>query len=792
MILYYDNLGKLNTIIPHGEIPRQGDSSLNLYVYFKKDYYDANYTGFNLFVRYKFADDINYSGNMMFMTDDISEDYFEPIENEEEVERVGGLEENVLYRIYKIAIPDIDKWGKMSLVLEFQNSNNVVKNLGKAEIYIEKTLGFGADLGLGMTRTEYEILLAILNAQEVEISNRVINGVNPVPIDVSSSNTGGNAHIKIVKYNNDEFLILENEGAELSIYKNNASNKSVVSLFSPNDMSMIGNTKADIKGNDYRLLLDSNGFTFHGQNGSILSRVDESGIKSVVPFYYNNKELATKEYVQNGYIELSGRSGTLTQAQIDTLFNSGYEDPVIIYSDTLVLHRTSFDFNYATYQSYGINITDNEITLVILAINILIRDGVYNWTYFRDQKSTYSKARLDTLFGTKENLENKVSSWSGTPNDTNYPTEKLVKDSLDDKEDSSNKVSSWSANPDNVNYPTEKLVKDSLDEKITNGVTNGQVNIKNNTDINIESNNSLGNLALNFYDEYVKIKGGDQNGQITLLVGGAGGNTFNLSRKVGNSTTELLSVSSNGISARTSGTVNIYGNGLRFNNNNIATENYVNTSANSLQEQIDGINAGQNLVDIVADLTALNNLSTTNLQVNDKVQVLRDSNHDNAGTVYRWDGIIWDYIGQYGSDSYTKAEVNSLLAGKQNVINGQNKLSSDLVDDSAAANKFVTAAEKTKIANAEDFHNKVTSVSSQSTDTEYPSAKCLYDNLDLYTPLNLTSQEIDNLYDESFVEAEVVVNGNVIQFTNDVIEVSGNIITITADSTFAAGNEIYL
>ena len=94
----------------------------------------------------------------------------------------------------------------------------------------------------------------------------------------------------------------------------------------------------------------------------------------------------------------------------------------------------------------------------------------------------------------KEDSSNKVTSWSGTPSDTRYPSEKLVKDSLDNKadtsdiptkvsdltndsgfltshqdisgkEDSSNKVSNWSGTPNDTHYPSEKLVKDSLDNK---------------------------------------------------------------------------------------------------------------------------------------------------------------------------------------------------------------------------------------------------------------------------------------------------------------------------------------
>ena len=79
------------------------------------------------------------------------------------------------------------------------------------------------------------------------------------------------------------------------------------------------------------------------------------------------------------------------------------------------------------------------------------------------------------------------------------------------------------------------------------------------------------------------------------------------------------------------------------------------------QSQIDAINAGQNLADIVADLTALRNLPTINLHSGDKVQVLDDSNHANSSTVYNWNGTNWVYIGEYGQNTYTKAAVDYMI-----------------------------------------------------------------------------------------------------------------------------------
>ena len=105
--------------------------------------------------------------------------------------------------------------------------------------------------------------------------------------------------------------------------------------------------------------------------------------------------------------------------------------------------------------------------------------------------------------------------------------------------------------------------------------------------------------------------------------------------------------------------------------------------------------------------------------------------------------------------------VGALVSGLQSEITSQNKLASDLIDDSNSGNKFVTTSEKQTwnnkydkpnsgipktdlasdvqtslgkadtsiqdVSGKEDKTNKVTSLSSSSTDTQYPSAKCVYD-----------------------------------------------------------------
>lgn len=80
-------------------------------------------------------------------------------------------------------------------------------------------------------------------------------------------------------------------------------------------------------------------------------------------------------------------------------------------------------------------------------------------------KATKIQALVTALTNKFEEKINKVTAWSQTPSDSNYPSEKLVKDSLDNKQDTSAKQTAWSATVSDDNYPSEKLVKDSLDLK---------------------------------------------------------------------------------------------------------------------------------------------------------------------------------------------------------------------------------------------------------------------------------------------------------------------------------------
>ena len=79
------------------------------------------------------------------------------------------------------------------------------------------------------------------------------------------------------------------------------------------------------------------------------------------------------------------------------------------------------------------------------------------------------------------------------------------------------------------------------------------------------------------------------------------------------------------------------------------------------------------------------------------------------------------------ADTALQASITALQNNKQDKIDSSHKLSADLVDDTNSTNKFVSSTEKRSWNAKENASNKVTSLTSSSTDTQYPSAKAVYD-----------------------------------------------------------------
>lgn len=72
------------------------------------------------------------------------------------------------------------------------------------------------------------------------------------------------------------------------------------------------------------------------------------------------------------------------------------------------------------------------------------------------------------------------------------------------------------------------------------------------------------------------------------------------------------------------------------------SENPVTNKA--VTQAINGLNAAQNLLDIVGTDQDLEEYPTQNLLVNDKIKVLNDRAYDEQAAYYRWDGTQWKFI----------------------------------------------------------------------------------------------------------------------------------------------------
>lgn len=118
-------------------------------------------------------------------------------------------------------------------------------------------------------------------------------------------------------------------------------------------------------------------------------------------------------------------------------------------------------------------INTDKITALVAALTNKFEEKINKVTSWSSTTSDTNypseklvKDSLDSLDSAKQDVSSKVTSFSTTTTDAQYPSAKLVQDQLGLKENAANKVTSWSAETSDTNYPSEKLVKDSLDDKL--------------------------------------------------------------------------------------------------------------------------------------------------------------------------------------------------------------------------------------------------------------------------------------------------------------------------------------
>ena len=84
----------------------------------------------------------------------------------------------------------------------------------------------------------------------------------------------------------------------------------------------------------------------------------------------------------------------------------------------------------------------------------------------------------------------------------------------------------------------------------------------------------------------------------------------------------------------------------------------------SLQTSVYDLKSVQNVVDVVPTYAALQKYDASKVETYDKIQVIADETHDGASTIYNRLGSAWYYVGAFGTNSYTKTEVDTKLSTK--------------------------------------------------------------------------------------------------------------------------------
>lgn len=116
----------------------------------------------------------------------------------------------------------------------------------------------------------------------------------------------------------------------------------------------------------------------------------------------------------------------------------------------------------------------------------------------------------------------------------------------------------------------------------------------------------------------------------------------------------------------------------------------------SLQNQIDTIEATQNVIDLVASYAALTAYDTTNVKVNDKIQVICDETSANQTTIYSWNNNTWNGIGMFGP-YYTKSQVDEEITKAINIEKTERE--SDIEELNTNKQNNLTAGDGIAISN---------------------------------------------------------------------------------------------
>lgn len=180
-------------------------------------------------------------------------------------------------------------------------------------------------------------------------------------------------------------------------------------------------------------------------------------------------DLSNKPNIPSKTSDLTNDSGFLTSHQdisgkIDTAGTGLSKSGTTLNHSNSVTALTTASFKKVKYDSQGHITGTTDVSASDLPSH----------NHTKSQITDFPNLGAVALSNDYDDLDNKPTIPTATSelaNDSGFLTSHQ---DISGKEDSSNKVSSWSSTTNNIRYPTEKLVKDSLDGKSDNGHTHSQ------------------------------------------------------------------------------------------------------------------------------------------------------------------------------------------------------------------------------------------------------------------------------------------------------------------------------
>ena len=163
-------------------------------------------------------------------------------------------------------------------------------------------------------------------------------------------------------------------------------------------------------------------------------------------------------------------------------------------------------------------------------------------------------------------------------------------------------------------------------------------------------------------------------------------------------------------------------------------------------------------------VTAMRNKFELNANKKTSFDGVTASDDDSYATI----NAIKSYISGAIANFVTQSDLNNAgyltehqdITGKVDIAQGSGKASLNVVTD---ASGNITTEAKVDISGKEDSSNKVTAMSSNSTDTQYPSAKAVYDSLVLKAnSSDIPSKTSDLTNDSGYISQHQSLDGTIV------------------------------